>query len=91
MIMEHTPSSEITLGHETGSRVANDCLGKTMIITGANSGIRKAAAIQLARLEATVILTCRSAKRGATAREELCQATGNQKIELILVDLSLMA
>ena len=39
--------------------------GKTIIITGANSGIGKAASIQLAQLGAQVVIMCRSAERGA--------------------------
>ncbi|MBN1430409.1 MAG: SDR family oxidoreductase [Anaerolineae bacterium] len=61
---------------------------KTIIITGANSGIGKAAAIQLASLGATVILACRSAERGARAVEEVRQATSSQRVELLQVDMS---
>jgi len=64
---------------------------KTIVITGANSGIGKAAAIQLAGLGATVILACRSAERGALALEEVKQAAHSQKVELMQVDLSSQA
>ncbi|NTV37526.1 MAG: SDR family NAD(P)-dependent oxidoreductase, partial [Anaerolineaceae bacterium] len=40
---------------------------KIMIVTGANSGIGKAAAISLAKLGATVIMACRSVERGTQA------------------------
>ncbi len=62
---------------------------KKIIITGANSGIGKAAAIQLANLGATVIMACRSEERGRTAVEEVRQVTGNNNIEFMQVDLSL--
>lgn len=65
--------------------------GKTIIITGANSGIGKAAAIQLARLGATVVMACRSAERGARALEEVCLLAGSEKVELILVDMASQA
>lgn len=39
--------------------------GKTIIVTGANSGIGKAAAIQLAACGAAVVMACRSAERDA--------------------------
>ncbi len=67
----------------------NDSIaGKTIVITGANSGIGKAAATQLARMGATVVLACRSAERGAQAQEEICRTTGNTKVDLMLLDLS---
>ncbi|MGE5265308.1 MAG: SDR family oxidoreductase [Acidobacteriota bacterium] len=64
---------------------------KTIVITGANSGIGQAAAIQLARLGATVILACRSAERGAKAQAQICQAAQSGKVELMLLDLSSQA
>lgn len=38
--------------------------GKTIIVTGANAGIGKAATIQLAQLGAHVVMMSRSAERG---------------------------
>lgn len=63
---------------------------KTIIITGANSGIGKAAASQMVSLGANVILACRSAERGAKALEEINNASGNKRVELMLVDMSRM-
>ena len=64
---------------------------KTIIITGANSGIGKAAAIQLARLGATVIMACRSAERGAKALDEVRKAADSQRVELLRVDMASQA
>jgi NAD(P)-dependent dehydrogenase (short-subunit alcohol dehydrogenase family) len=61
---------------------------KTIIITGANSGIGKAAAIQLARLGATVIMACRSIERGEKALAEVRNAANSTKVELFCVDMS---
>jgi NAD(P)-dependent dehydrogenase (short-subunit alcohol dehydrogenase family) len=61
---------------------------KTIIITGANSGIGKAAAIQLASLGATVIMACRSVERGNQALEEVKSAAQSGKVELMQVDMS---
>jgi NAD(P)-dependent dehydrogenase (short-subunit alcohol dehydrogenase family) len=61
---------------------------KTIVITGANAGIGKAAATQLAALGATVVMACRSAERGARALAEVREATNNQRVELMLVDMS---
>lgn len=64
---------------------------KTIIITGANSGIGKAAAIQLARLGATVIMACRSAERGAQALEDVRKAANSERVELLRVDMASQA
>ena len=59
-----------------------------IIITGGNSGIGKAAAIQLAKLGATVVLACRSQERGARALDEVRNTARSAKVELMLVDMS---
>lgn len=64
---------------------------KTIIVTGANSGIGKAAAAQLAKCGATVVMACRSAERGAQALEEVRKSANSQKVELMLVDMALQA
>lgn len=64
---------------------------KTIIITGANSGIGKAAAIQLAKLGATVVMACRSAERGAQALAQVQAAANSQRVELLRVDLASQA
>lgn len=45
--------------------------GKTAIITGANCGIGKEVALDLARRQARVILACRSLERGEKAAKEI--------------------
>lgn len=62
--------------------------GKVIIVTGANSGIGKAAAIQLAQLGAHVVMMCRSKERGGQALQEVRSASNSDKVELILVDMS---
>lgn len=68
-----------------------DLKGKTIIITGANSGIGKAAAIQLAETGANVVMACRSHERGAAALEEVRQRSGSQSVDLLQVDMSSQA
>lgn len=65
--------------------------GKTIILTGANSGIGKAAAVQLAKLGANIIMACRSPERGAQALEEVCRLSNNNQVELMLVDMASQA
>ena len=61
---------------------------KTIIITGANSGIGKAASIQLAQLGAHVVMMCRNVERGEQALRDVRAASKSDKVELILVDMS---
>lgn len=61
---------------------------KTIIITGANSGIGKSAAIQLAAMGAHVVMMCRSRERGEQALQDVRSASNSDKLELILVDMA---
>ena len=65
--------------------------GKVCIVTGANSGIGKVTATELARLGAHVVMVCRDRARGEAALTEIKQATGNDQVELMLCDLSSQA
>ncbi len=65
-----------------------DLKDKVVIITGANSGIGKAASIQLAKLGATVVMACRSKERGIQALDEVLQKAQSSKVALMEVDLS---
>jgi NAD(P)-dependent dehydrogenase (short-subunit alcohol dehydrogenase family) len=65
-----------------------DLSGRTCLVTGANSGIGKETARQLAGLGAHVVLACRSSERGQAARDEIVHDTGNEKVELAVVDLA---
>ncbi len=65
-----------------------DLKAKVIIITGANSGIGKAASIQLAKLGATVIMACRSEERGSQALDEVRPAAESSKVSVMHVDMS---
>jgi len=71
-----------------GRRMNYDLTNKTMIITGANSGIGKAASAQLAKLGANVVMMCRSRERGEQALADVKAASNSDNVELILVDMS---
>jgi NAD(P)-dependent dehydrogenase (short-subunit alcohol dehydrogenase family) len=73
---------------EETSMTSYDLSGKTIIVTGANSGIGKAAAIQLAKLGAHVVMACRSPERGAQALADVRLMSSSDKVELMLVDLA---
>lgn len=62
--------------------------GKVCIVTGASSGIGKAAAAGLARLGATVVLVCRDRGRGEAARRDIEAASGSPSLDLLIADLA---
>ena len=61
---------------------------KICIITGANSGIGKATALGLAKMNAVVVMLCRSKDTGEIAQKEIISESGNKKVDLLLCDLS---
>ncbi len=62
--------------------------GKVCVVTGASSGIGRAASIALARLGATVVLVCRDRGRGEAALAEVAAAATTGQPSLELADLS---
>jgi len=64
---------------------------KTVIITGANSGIGKETTKALAGMGWRVVMVCRNPEKGEAARQEIIQYIDNQNIDLIIADLSSMA
>ncbi|XP_029451109.1 retinol dehydrogenase 11-like isoform X2 [Rhinatrema bivittatum] len=70
---------------------SEDLAGKTAIVTGANTGIGKYIALDLAQRNARVLLACRSRERGQKALEEIQRETGNQNVALRIIDTSSMA
>jgi NAD(P)-dependent dehydrogenase (short-subunit alcohol dehydrogenase family) len=71
--------------------MALDLANKVFIVTGANSGIGKVTARELARGGARVILACRSRDRTSAALEEIKRDTGNASGEYVELDLSDLA
>ncbi|MDX1610813.1 MAG: SDR family oxidoreductase [Candidatus Thermoplasmatota archaeon] len=61
---------------------------KTVLVTGANSGIGKETARELARDDAHVLLHARREDAGQAAVDEIRQGTGNDQVELVLADLA---
>lgn len=64
-----------------------DLAGRVMVLTGATSGLGYAAARQLARCGATLVLVGRSEQRNARAADELIAATGNAAISHVAADM----
>lgn len=64
---------------------------KIIIVTGANRGLGKQTALDLARTGATIYMACRSVSNGLEAQKEISAETGNKNIfvrELDLADTS---
>ena len=62
--------------------------GKTVLITGASTGIGLHSAIGLAKLGAEVVMVGRDERRTAQAAELVKSQTGNQAISYLIADLS---
>ncbi|MET3961607.1 dehydrogenase/reductase SDR family protein 12 [Marmoricola sp. OAE513] len=65
--------------------------GKRVIVTGANSGLGKAAALGLARLGATVYLLVRNEERGRAAVDDIARQIAGARLELEICDVSDLA
>ena len=62
--------------------------GKTVIITGANTGIGKETTLDLAKRGARVIIACRDLKKAQEAAEEIIKKSGNGNIVVEKLDLA---
>uniref|UniRef100_A0A1B6FQY9 Retinol dehydrogenase 11 n=1 Tax=Cuerna arida TaxID=1464854 RepID=A0A1B6FQY9_9HEMI len=65
--------------------------GKTVIITGCNTGIGKAVAFDLARRGARVIMACRNMEKANLVRDRIIESTKNTSVVVRLLDVSLLS
>uniref|UniRef100_A0A8D0GQ36 Dehydrogenase/reductase SDR family member 12 n=1 Tax=Sphenodon punctatus TaxID=8508 RepID=A0A8D0GQ36_SPHPU len=81
-------------GYESASRsfvpedLEVDVTGRSFMITGANSGIGKAAAKEIAKRGGALHLVCRNEDRAEEAKGEIVAETGNQNIFVHILDMS---
>lgn len=62
--------------------------GKIVIITGANTGIGRETALDLAKRGAKVYLACRDLQKADTARMEIIHESGNKSVYTRHLDLT---
>ncbi|HEX7443625.1 MAG TPA: SDR family oxidoreductase [Acidimicrobiales bacterium] len=65
-----------------------DLHGSVIVITGGNSGIGKEAAVGLAALGATVLITSRNPEKGRAALDEVRGRSGSDAVEVMALDLA---
>ena len=63
---------------------------KVCVITGANRGLGKAMAIDIARQDYEIVLICRNIDKANKVKEEIIRETGNAHIRIIKADMSSM-
>ncbi len=71
--------------------MASNMQGKTVLITGGNTGIGKQTAIALARMGAQVTITSRNPDKGQTALTEIRRESGSEQVECMRLDLASLA
>jgi NAD(P)-dependent dehydrogenase (short-subunit alcohol dehydrogenase family) len=64
--------------------------GRTVVVTGATSGLGEAAARQIAALGARVVIVGRSREKAEASRKAIVAASGNDNVGVALADLSLV-
>ena len=65
--------------------------GKVCLVTGANTGIGRVTALELARQGAEVVLMCRSAEKAEPVVAAIREETGNDRVGFWPLDLSSLA
>lgn len=73
-------------GRQCPSKVRID--GKTVVITGGNTGIGKETAMELAARGGRVIIACRDGVKGAEVVAEIQRTTGNEQVFFKNLDLA---
>jgi NAD(P)-dependent dehydrogenase (short-subunit alcohol dehydrogenase family) len=71
----------------THDMTTHDMTGKTVVVTGATSGIGLETALALARAGARVVVTGRDPARGQRAVEDIERRSGSSSVELVVFDL----
>ncbi|KAM9323149.1 dehydrogenase/reductase SDR family member 12-like [Pholidichthys leucotaenia] len=81
-------------GYETASQYFEpqdldiSVVGRSFMVTGANSGIGKAAAMAIAKKGGTVHMVCRNKDKAEEARKDIISQSGNAEVYVHILDMS---
>lgn len=83
------------LGYDVRSRVGHwreigtyDLAGRTVVVTGATSGLGRSMSETLARCGATVVLWGRAEAKTKQVRDELARSTGRNDLDVVIADMA---
>ena len=68
-----------------------DLSGRTIVVTGANSGLGYEGSLAFAGKGAHVVMACRTAEKGASARAKIVAAHPGAQVEVMALDLASLA
>src|ERR1700722_12617363 len=61
---------------------------KIVVVTGANIGMGKVTALELAKKGAHIVMVCRNKEKGEVAKNDIIKMSGNKNVDLLIADLS---
>lgn len=73
------------------SMASGDMRGKTVLVTGGNTGIGRHTVLELARMGARVVFTSRNVRKGDVARAEIREAANTKLVDCLELDLASFA
>lgn len=73
------------------TEVTHDVTGKVCLVTGANAGVGRVTALELARAGGHVFMACRRLGAAEEVAAAIRAATGNPKVEVLELDLASLA
>uniref|UniRef100_A0AAX7U3U1 Dehydrogenase/reductase (SDR family) member 12 n=1 Tax=Astatotilapia calliptera TaxID=8154 RepID=A0AAX7U3U1_ASTCA len=88
-LQEYTKSGyEAAAKHFVPADLDVNLNGRSFMVTGANSGIGKAAAQEIAKRGGTVHMVCRNKGRAEAAKGEIVESSKNENVHVHIVDMS---
>ncbi|KAL0963678.1 hypothetical protein UPYG_G00309430 [Umbra pygmaea] len=88
-LQEYTKSGyEAAAKHFNPGDLEVNLSGRSFVISGANSGIGKATAQEIAKRGGTVHLVCRNKDRAEVAKKDIVEQSNNQNVHVHIVDMS---